>query len=168
MRLLTRRLKSGFNALALVLLCAGCAAQPQVFDHAFSFDVSYDDQDADILDYRYGASRLPVKAPEDAVARGTPLYQANVSGPMLRGETLYVKWRNRSSGTVYEDTVDLRQRLPADMTGRRVHFVVRGQQLYVYLIAPEPRPPGAPATGPRLYRDRKSTLVYPDARGPGD
>lgn len=162
MRRVTLCLQSRLAALAVLLLLSGCATQPRVFDHALSFDVSYDGQNAEILDYRYGASRLPVRAPAEAVAQGKPLYQANVSGPMQRGDSLYVKWRNRSTGAVYEDTADLRQRLPADMTGQRIHFMVNGAQLYVYLISPEPRRRDGPADGPRLYRDRQSTLIYPD------
>ncbi len=50
-----------------MLLLAGCATNSEVVDHAFSFDVRYDSQDAEVLDYRYGASQLPVRAPEYAV-----------------------------------------------------------------------------------------------------
>jgi hypothetical protein len=155
--------RRGFGAFACMLLLAGgCTTSAGVVDHAFSFDVRYDSQDAEVLDYRYGASRLPVRAPADAVAQGKPLYQANVSGPMQLGDSLYVKWRNSATGSVYEDTVDLRPRLPADMTGRRIHFSVKGPQLYVYLIAPVPRPPDKPVDGPRMYRDRDSIQIYPD------
>lgn len=80
---------------------------------------------------------------------------------MLRGDFLYVKWRNERTGQVYEDTVDLRQRLPADIAKHRIHFIIKGPQLYVYLISPEPRPPNMPVNGPRMYRNLKSTLIYP-------
>ena len=52
---------------------------------------------------------------------------------MPLGSSLYVKWREKSSGQAYEDTVDLRPLLPNDMTGQRIHFVVDGPRLYVYL-----------------------------------
>lgn len=42
--------------LALATACAltACAATPDVVDHAFSFSTRYDNQDAEVLDYRYG------------------------------------------------------------------------------------------------------------------
>ena len=149
-------------ALIMAYALTGCAATPDIVDHAFSFNTRYDDQNAAVLDYRYGASRLPVQAPEAAVKEGTGLLSTNVNGPMLRGDSLYVKWRDERTGQVYEDTVDLRQRLPAEMTSYRIHFIVKGRQLYVYLISPEPRPQNMAGTGPRMYRDLKSTLIYPD------
>jgi hypothetical protein len=86
----------------------------------------------------------------------------SVSGAMLRGDFLYVKWRNVDTYQVYEDTVDLRSRLPRDIEGQRVYFMIRGSQLYVYLISRESKPPDMPAIGPRMYRDRKVIQVYPD------
>ena len=149
--------------LGIALLTLGaCAAGPTVVDHAFSFDTRYDAQDAEVLDYRYGASRQPVQAPASAVRDGTPLYQTNVHGPMLRGESLYVKWRDQSTGQVYEDTVDLTRRLPADLTGKRIHFTIKGKQLYVFLISPRPSQSSQPPNGPRMYRDLETTLIYPD------
>ena len=152
------------RALLIVAMLAliSCATNAEVVDHAFSFDMRDDGQDAEVLDYRYGASKLPVRAPEAAVSEGRPLYQTNVHGPMLRGDSLYVKWRDKSSGKVYEDTVDLRHRLPADMTDKRIHFMTRGPQLYVYLISSGPKSANSAAGGPRMYRDRETTLIYPD------
>jgi len=152
------------RALLVVAMLAliSCATNAEVVDHAFSFDMRYDGQDAEVLDYRYGASKLPVRAPEAAVSEGRPLYQTNVHGPMLRGDSLYVKWRDKSNGKVYEDTVDLRHRLPADMTDKRIHFMTRGPQLYVYLISSGPKSANSAAGGPRMYRDRETTLIYPD------
>jgi hypothetical protein len=153
-------------ALTVAFACTACAADPAVVDHAFGFDMRYDDQDAEVLDYRYGKSELPVHAPQAAVAAGKTFTFEGVHGPMLRGDFLYVKWRNRVTGQVHEDTVDLRQRLPADIADHRIHFIIKGPQLYVYLISPEPRPPSMPASGPRMYRHLKSTLIYPDQPKP--
>jgi len=152
------------RALLVVAMLAliSCATNAEVVDHAFSFDMRYDGQDAEVLDYRYGASKLPVRAPEAAVSEGKPLYQANVHGPMLRGDSLYVKWRDKASGKVYEDTVDLRHRLPANMTDKRIHFMTRGSQLYVYLISSVPKSANSVTGGPRMYRDLDTSLIYPD------
>lgn len=85
---------------------------------------------------------------------------------MLRGEFLYVKWRLKSTGQIYEDNVDLRQRLPTDIKDHRIHFAINGTQLYIYLIAPERRAKDMPAIGPEMYRYRKTTMIYPDQSKP--
>jgi hypothetical protein len=145
-----------------IFLLAARHSFAQVVDHAFGFDMRYDDQDAEVLDYRYGNSKLPVQAPESAVLDGKPLVSANGNGPMLRGEFLYVKWRNKGTGQLFEDNVDLRHRLPTDITGYRVQFIIKGPQLYVYLISPQLRPPDFPANGPKMYHYKKTTVIYPD------
>lgn len=143
------------------------AAADEVVDHAFGFDMWYDGQDAEVLDYSYGDSNLPVRAPAAAVREDKPLMSANVRGPMRRGESLYVKWRIKSTGSVFEDTVDLRGRLPADLAGHRIHVMVRGAQLFVYLVAlRERRAPDAPVVGPRMYRSFKTVMIYPDPPKP--
>lgn len=81
---------------------------------------------------------------------------------MLRGDSLYVKWRVKSSGRVYEDTVDLRNRLPRDIKDHRIYFVIKGEQLYVYLISPQRRPSDVPPNGPGMYRHRIVKTIYPD------
>ncbi len=155
------------TALAIAFALTACAAVPTgVVDHAFGFDMRYGDQDAEVLDYRYGDSKLPVHAPESAVRQGKSFTIEGVHGPMLRGESLYVKWRNKRTGQVYEDTVDLRQRLPADITNHRIHFMIKGSQLYVYLISPKPRPPDMPPIGPEMYNYRIVTTIYPDPHKP--
>jgi len=150
--------------LAAVCALAACAADTRIVNHSFGFDVRRDGQDAIVLDYRYGESKLPVRAPEEAVKKGEVFYFSGVTGPMLRGDYLYVKWRNKNTDQVYEDTVDLRSRLPDDITDHRVYFMIRGAQLYVYLIPPESkrRLPGAPSVGPRMYSDLDTKKIYPD------
>jgi hypothetical protein len=144
---------------------AACASGGGVFVHSFSFDTLKDGQDAEIIDYRYGTSKLPVRAPEWAVKEGKTLTFNNVSGAMAKGDSIYVKWRIHSTGQIYEDAVDLRQRLPADVTDHRIHFIVRGPQLYVYLVTPEQRRPDSPPNGPSMYSNLRVITIYPDAPG---
>jgi len=87
-------------------------------------------------------------------------------GPIQRGDFLYVKWREKSTGSIYEDTVDLRQRLPADIKDHRIHFMIRGPQLYVFLISPQRRPTGTKPTGPEVYSRYSTVLIYPDRGKP--
>jgi len=151
-------------ALLLVVLVSGCASTPAVVDHGFAFDMRRDGQNAVVLDYRYGSSRQPVRAPEWAVREGRSFDFNSVGGPMQRGDALYVKWRDLATGRIHEDTVDLTHRLPADLSGHVVTFLVRGAQLYVYLVSPTgvPRAPGAANDGPRMYADRNVVRIHPD------
>lgn len=141
-----------------LMTASACAMEPTLTDHAFSFDVVRESPNIEIVDYRYGNSRQPGARPEGSrVAQGT-----GINGPMMRGDFLYVKWRVKSTGEVYEDTIDLRSRLPADITKHRIHFVIKGSQLYVYLISPEPNPPGWPTYDPPGYTHKKTYVIYPD------
>ena len=86
---------------------------------------------------------------------------------MLRGDDLYVKWRDKLSGNVFEKTIDLRSRLPADIYDHRIVFVIggpRSSEVFVYLVSPERRPPDMAPNGPRIYSYRKVSTIYPDTR----
>ena len=133
--------------------------------HSFSFDTIDDSPDAEVLDYQYGSSgQFGTHANKEKVQLGKVFVAWNTFGVMLRGEFLYVKWRLKSSREVYEDKVDLTTRLPADITDHRIHFVIKGTQLYVYLISPETdrRPASSPAGPVRTYRHLKQYQIYPD------
>ncbi len=165
-----------FTILAASMALAACATGPVLTDHAFSFDAVRESPDAEILNYRYGDSRmLATHAQEGDLQRGTVRQGTNINGPMLRGDFLYVKWRIKRTGKEYEDTVDLRSRLPMDIADHRIHFVIKGPQLYVYLISPDqglgrcPADTGktARATEPgdrifRMYCDLKIDTIYPN------
>lgn len=127
--------------VVLCLLLAACAGGPRVVDHSFGFDIRNAVPAVEILDYRYGESRLPVYAPEEAVREGKVFGANGVSGPMRLGDFLYVKWRVKETGEVLEDRVDLRERLPRQMERQRVYFDIGGRQLYVYVISDERFPP---------------------------
>ena len=68
---------------------------------------------------------------------------------------------NQASAEVVEDTVDLKNRLPKDMVGHRLYFVVQGKQLYVYLISQMLRPSNSPIIGPTKYRYYQAYVLYP-------
>lgn len=122
-----------------LLIQTSCATNRKIVFHSFEFDARWDSPGIEIIDYRYGQSKNPV-------ARGCPPHyapceripqQAGTSGRMLVGDDLYVKWRIKSTGEVYEDTVDLKSRLPHNIAYHEIHVIVHGPQLYVYLISPE-------------------------------
>jgi hypothetical protein len=163
----------------LLFVLAGCATGPRYIEHAFSFDAASESPDMEVLDYRYGNSKQPgTHAPEWALKTGHIGQQTSINGGMPRGDSLYVKWRIRKTGQEYEDTVDLKSRLPADITNHRIHFIVQGAQLHVYLVSPEklnpnPCPPRAvtrklgQSDNPddrifSMYCYRKITKLYPN------
>jgi len=137
--------------------------------HSFSFDTRHDSPDAEVLDYEYGSSRqFGTHANKELVEMGQDFSAWNTTGNMPRGEFLSVKWRIKDPVNpskyigYYEDKVDLRKRLPADITGFRVHFVIKGSQLYVYLISPELKNTSEPAGPVRMYRLHKQIQIYPE------
>jgi hypothetical protein len=145
-------------------LCA-CATQseaaPQIVDHAFTFDARVDSPDTLILQFKYGVGGSPqTQGPfwkdEDVVRQGT-----NINGYMPLGDSLYVKWRIKSTGQVYEDSVNLKGLLPHDMHQHRVTFIASGSQLSIFLVEPSPRPPNWPIAGPRKFQYEKVRQIYP-------
>jgi hypothetical protein len=147
---------------AVVLLFNGCGILgPQLQTHGFSFDARRDSPDVDILDYQYGSSRHPGATPSQQAKEAGRIGASGVFGPMLKGEFLYVKWRIKRTGEIFEDRVDLNNRLPRDISNHEVFFLVDRRQLYVFLISPEKRPADWP-NYLDLYRHRKVYQIYPD------
>jgi hypothetical protein len=142
---------------------SSCAIGQTMVNHHFSFDTISDHSDAEVLDYQYGSSRqFGTHADKERVQLGQVFPAWNTYGAMPRGDVLYVKWRIKQSGEIYEDRVDLKTRLPADITNWRIHFAIKGPQLYVYLISPEKRSASSPAGPLKMYADLKQSQIYPD------
>lgn len=123
-------------ALSLVVVMAGCATGPKVVSHSFNYD-GFNDKWADKVDllaYSYG-DQYP-KLIRKAAEGGTVGAQGIVNGPIPVGEFLYVQWRLKATGEVLEQRVDLRDRLPRDMTDHELTFLMDGRQLFVYVVTP--------------------------------
>mgnify|MGYP000887229462 CR=1 FL=1 len=123
--------------LGLVLSLAACASTPRLVPHAFNFDGWNDgwQATAELLEYSYGDQyRMTRRKAKEGDFLG---YRSAVNGPIPVGEFLYVKWRLKATGEVLEDRVDLRHRLPRDMSDHELTFVIDGRQLYVYVVTPE-------------------------------
>jgi len=144
------------------LVSGACASGPAVVDHAFGFDARVDSPGIEILDYRYGEvfKNSPVFRDQGLIPQS-----GNNNGPMPLGDALTVKWRIKATGQEFEDTVDLKSRLPSDMANQRIHFSVKESQLFVYVIDPVPRPADWPVVGPRKFQYEKVRQIYPDAPG---
>lgn len=145
-------------ALALAVLTA-CASGPELVNHGFSYSFIQDSPEAELLDYRYGASYYGVSELKEM---GRVSQAGGIFGDMRRGDDLYVKWRLRDTGEVFEVTVDLKSRLPADIKGCRIDFMVRGPQLYVYLITPQRRAKDEAPNGSSRTSYLKTITLYPD------
>ncbi len=147
-----------------LLLLTGCASGPRLVVHAFSFDGWFDgwEKQVDLLEYSYGDQYRMVKdkVPLDRT-RLRP--QAGVNGAMPVGEFLYVKWRIQGTGEVVEERVDLRDKLPRDMSGHQLTFVMDGKQLYVYLVTREIRDSNQPRPlRTYLSRFNETYEIYPN------
>lgn len=159
------------GVLSVLTGCASGQAPNKLVNHSFNFDGWYDgwQPTVELLEYRYGDQdpSLMRKA-NDGDFLG---YQSNVSGTMPVGKFLYVRWRLKASGEVIDQRVDLRDRLPDDMTGHGLTFVIDGRQLYVYVITPREQAPGLSQRPLRTWRStyNVSYEVFPlVASGKGD
>jgi hypothetical protein len=153
-------------AIGLLLITAvlsACASGPRVVDHAFGFNIDQDSPTHEILAYRYGAGLMHTTSSETSIRQfGRSRQGTNINGPMPLGDTLYVKWRDKATDQTYEDTVDLRPLLPRDMTNQRIHFVVTGPQLYVYLKDMKRyADPKDPIVGPFKLQVFVTRQIYP-------
>lgn len=165
-------------AALLLFSVTACALGPRMFNHSFSFDTIRDSADGrhpdiEVIDYQYGSSRqFATLGNREMVSLGQTFKAGHNGGPMQRGEFLYVKWRELATGAIYEDRVDLRERLPRDLDGLKLHFFIHGSRLYVFLIYPWDGKPWAresPRTeflpipgGVKRYQGSKYVQIYPD------
>lgn len=159
-------LHSIFLRIAIITISyilAGCSiAGPRTALHSFEFHVNWDSPDVEVLDYRYGTSTQQGTFPPDwALQSGRVAQSVTTTGDMIVGEFLYVKWRIKSTGEIFKDTVDLRNRLPRVLYEHTVYFYIMGPQLYVYLITPDRRTSGSPPAGLRMYKSRVVKTLYP-------
>jgi hypothetical protein len=162
---INRLMAWGLMGLAAVLLSA-CSVFSNTVYHSFMFILSADNQDAEVIDYRYGEGGMIRHADPEEVKKGIAFCCQSFSGSMLKGDFLYMKWRNIPTGKIYEDTVDLKSRLPRNIEDHTIYPMIYGSQLYVYLISPDKvrRSPTDPEIGPRMYRlsGNRIVQIYPD------
>ena len=138
--------------------------QPERVYYSFEFSVR-DMQDVEIIDYWLKTDRpdYTFKNPESYKKQGKCKQISSDNGLYAKPTILYIKWRLKSTGQEYQDTVDVRQRLPKDMAGSTFTFLIKGSQLNVYLATRELRPADWPIQGPSVHRINKVLLLYPDA-----
>jgi hypothetical protein len=69
---------------------------------------------------------------------GKSLQTHGETGVMTVGETLYVKWKIKSTGEVIEKSIDLKPILPTSMKDKKLYFILENQNIYVYTISHQP------------------------------
>ncbi|MFC3684800.1 hypothetical protein [Hydrogenophaga luteola] len=173
-----QRLWRQWLALTLLVVMAGCATGPKMVPHAFSFDGNYDKwaDKVDLLAYAYGDRYHMVR--EDLANPSSSLYagktslppSTGVNGPMPVGEFLHVKWRLKATGEVFEERVDLRDRLPTDMTDQELTFVIDERRLYVYVVTPLAQAPGGKTDTHRTWHSKYNVTyeIFPTLEKRGE
>lgn len=156
------RVRYALYLVFFISILSACASAQQLPNHSFEFHAARDSPEIEILDYRYGDSKQPgARASEWDKSIGRVQMGGAVYGAMLRGDSLYVKWRVKATTAIYEDTADLKACLPRDITAHTIYFVVKATQLNVYLISPQKRAE-SDSPGPiRIYSDLKVTTLHP-------
>ncbi len=102
-------------------------------NHGFEFDAISDSPGVEIMDYEY-STRKPSKEAYARIGGNGIAQQTGISGGFPRGDFVYMKWRVRSTGEIFEDRVDLRSRIPGNIKEKTIYCVIEGGQLYVLLI----------------------------------
>ncbi len=157
----TRRFATlALRSMAIVALLAmigglgACAtAQSREVFHGLHFDAFADGQNIEILAHRYGSKENPIiinPTPAD-IAFG-PRQRQGSSGGYRIGDELYVKWRDKATNKVYEETFILKGKLPVDMNGVRITFLIRENRMVVYVVLDAARLRTEPYDGPSIFQ----------------
>jgi len=155
----------------LALILSGCVSQTMV-NHSFEFNAKWESPEIEILNYCYGLSDSRrncqgtldshgVGVNDETLKSGVIPQQTSITGNLFRGDFLYVKWRIKDTGEILEDTVDLRDCLPRDIKDHRIHFMVKRNQLYVYLVSPKPNKNRFAKPPLKMYSDLQVDEIYP-------
>ena len=162
-----------FAAVFLGLMLAACATGPKLVAHSFNFSGRDDGwmNSVALLAYAYGDQyyrvRNDIDKPRSGVFAGKDRLPPSdsVSGPMPVGDFLYVKWRLLETGEVLEKKVDLKGRLPSNMTNHELTFAIDGRELYVYVVTPQRQSLGVKQRTHRNWtsRYRVTYQIFPDS-----
>lgn len=154
-------LKRNVLVALLSLLLSACSVFSPKLLHGFGFDV-LPSSGAELLDWRYGSgNEFYLRAYPPDVSRGKIKSSGSVAGFMEVGQSLYVKWKVVESGQILEKTIDLRGKLPNNMTDHDIYFEIDHAQLIVFLKTPVIRGISDPVVGPPQYRRYVVIKLYP-------
>lgn len=160
-------------AIGVLCLTACATGGNKVAYYSIEFAAKQNSPDIEVLDYKYGQiEKVFFSPPRESVRLADTFKSGHMAGFLPRGEFLYVKWRVKATGEVLEDRVDLRNLLPENLEGLKVHFVCHGRQLYVFVRwpwdgQPRTREPSRDEFQPipggvKRYEGHKIQQIYPD------
>lgn len=153
------RVVVGFSMMVFVMLAFGSPASAgdmstynrmQVYDNMRLYQGYKNQQaqlpkqkrtDTEVMDYHFSFGRNTSDGSTRKERAQVAMTTTDEIGPLPRGQGLYVRWKVKSTGKVYEDAVNLEPLLPStdqnDRTyipeGFTISFKVKGPKLYVYL-----------------------------------
>lgn len=111
----------------------------QVVFHSFEFDALRDSKDIEVLDYMYKTANEDIVGnPQRDLLNGKTRQSRGDTGVMTVGETLYVKWKIKSTDEVIEKSIDLKPILSASMKDKKLYFILEKENIYVYIISHQP------------------------------
>lgn len=154
---------------------SACGDEQRFAFHSFHYDAGIDMPQVELLDCLYGNGLGAHTQKEVDAAQARRGECGNMAGEMPIGDSLYVKWRDKSTHKVYEDRVDLKGRLPApkEMHKKTISFLIDENQLYVYLVPDSDwdtkrnyLPEGKVANGPDIFKHLDVKTLYPDNAQP--
>jgi len=152
-----------YTSILLLAAIAGCANSPRLVTQGFSCEMWNDGwgDKVSLLEYSYGDAMPAVRQKSnDGAGLGCV---GLVWAPMPTASFLYVKWRIKSTNEIVEKRIDLRGRLPFDMKGQEVTFLIDGQELYVYVVTPIKITKNLPKAPLRAWKSRYQVTyeIYP-------
>jgi len=123
------------SSLLASLSLNGCASSQQgkIVNHSFEFNAHLDSPEVQVLNYEYSTQK-PDRDQLLGVGGNRVPQASHISGGFPRGDFVYMKWRIRSTGEVFEDRVDLRTRITGSIKDKKIYCVIDGGQLYILLI----------------------------------
>lgn len=141
-----------------VFVFGGCTV-PNDTLHAFSFDAKGENPKIEILDWSYGDSKIYGVHPEPNQHAAQSI---NIIGKIEPAARLYVKWRDKSSEKIFSENIELKNLLPKEMNGNRIHFSIIDNVIFVYLITKIPRPEGWPTYQNSYSKIYKTYKIIPN------
>jgi hypothetical protein len=151
-------------AVGVLMIVMGCAIGPKKALHGLEFDAVFNMTDIEIIDYKYGdGPAFPIRTRCRPKVTPTDKCAQSESANLLTeiGETLYVKWKIKSTGEILDDTIIMKKVLPDDINGMKLFFYIKQRQLYLFLDTRLPKPKGWPEYEVMGYQYYKNYQLYP-------
>ncbi len=147
-------------AIPVLTACAGISVSSSGITRWAYYTMEFhrwDRPTTTVIDYQYSANgKVFVQWDRALLAAGRYSGGGGRTGWYPIPDKLYVKWKLDATNEVFEETVDLRSRLPFQMEEKQLYFLVWDKELHVYF-----------STGPyRPVNNHCKPLAYYKENGP--